>query len=191
MTIEVWNIVLSAAILAVLLLGGIWLKYVVDQQLKSKDTAIEALEGALKLKDAHIASLEGNTAPAIAKAYVDMKNHANLMTEESQELSKKLTETTVELAKVTEEHQFEKELVLPKVIMGEIRGLIMASDYLQENVWNLVIVDGNTLNPSFAQNEFQPLIERLVALNTQINREIRNRLAVGTAQFQELRKELE
>ena len=87
MTIEAWNILLSAAILALLTGGGLWLKYVVDQQLKFKDTAIEALEGVVKLKDAHIATLEDNTAPAIVEAYAKMRQHANIMTDESQKLS--------------------------------------------------------------------------------------------------------
>jgi len=83
MTIEAWNIVLSAVILVLLTGGGLWLKYVVDQQLKSKDTAIQALESVIKIKDAHVASLQGDTAPAIVKAYADMRRHANDATEEA------------------------------------------------------------------------------------------------------------
>jgi hypothetical protein len=56
MTIEAWNILLSSVILVLTTAGGLWLKYVVDQQSKSKDTAIQALEGVVKFKDAHIAS---------------------------------------------------------------------------------------------------------------------------------------
>jgi hypothetical protein len=55
------------------LVGGIWLKYVVDQQLKAKDTAIQALEAVVKSKEAEISVLSGNTAPAIAKDYAVMK----------------------------------------------------------------------------------------------------------------------
>jgi hypothetical protein len=77
MTIEAWNILLSAVILVLMTGGGLWLKYVVEQQLKTKDTTIEALKGVVELKNAHIASLEGNTAPAIVKAYADMREHAD------------------------------------------------------------------------------------------------------------------
>jgi hypothetical protein len=66
MTVEGWNIVLSSVTLVLVTGGGIWLKYVVDQQLKSKDSAIGALEATIKAKDAQIDGLEADSSPAIA-----------------------------------------------------------------------------------------------------------------------------
>lgn len=98
MTIEGWNIVLSTAILVLMTCGGIWLKYVVDQQLKSKDSAIQALEGIVKLKDAQIAGLEGDVAPAIAKNYATMRDHA-------EHISQRCHALTQELANLSEKQK--------------------------------------------------------------------------------------
>ncbi|HKV94082.1 MAG TPA: hypothetical protein VJW20_16150 [Candidatus Angelobacter sp.] len=100
MSIAAWNIVLNAVV-GVLIVGyGLWLKYVIDQQLKSKDTAIQALEAAIKTKDAEIAILKSDTAPAITQAYNTMRQHANQMTEESQRLSAKVSDATEQLEKI-------------------------------------------------------------------------------------------
>ena len=50
MTVQTWNMVISAAILGLLTGGGVWLKYVVEQQLKAKDVAIHALEAASRTR---------------------------------------------------------------------------------------------------------------------------------------------
>ena len=96
MTIEQWGIVLNATIGALLVGYGVWFRYVLEHQLRSKDTAIQALEAALKAKDAEISRLQGDTAPAIAAAYSTMREHANLATEESQRLLRQVTELTQE-----------------------------------------------------------------------------------------------
>jgi hypothetical protein len=92
MTIAEWNLVLNSVMSGLMIGGGFWFKYVVEQQLKSKDTAIQALEGVVKLKDAHISSLQGDTAPAIAKAYSDMRKHADQITSDFNKASAKLAE---------------------------------------------------------------------------------------------------
>jgi hypothetical protein len=43
------------------------MKYVVDQQLKSKDSTIGALEATIKTKDAQTDALKADSSPAIAK----------------------------------------------------------------------------------------------------------------------------
>jgi hypothetical protein len=40
MTIQAWNIVLNAIVAVVLVAYGLWLKNIVTQQLKNKDTAV-------------------------------------------------------------------------------------------------------------------------------------------------------
>ena len=52
MTLQVWSILVNAVIAALILVGGIWLRSVVTQQLKSKDTAIQALDATIKSKEA-------------------------------------------------------------------------------------------------------------------------------------------
>jgi predicted RNase H-like nuclease (RuvC/YqgF family) len=96
MTIQAWNIVLNAAIVVVLAACGLWLRNIVNQQLKSKDTAIAALEAVIKIKEAEISALKSDTAPAITKAYAEMREHANRMTAEVQHLSQQLMNAAVE-----------------------------------------------------------------------------------------------
>jgi hypothetical protein len=105
MTIEAWNIVLNAVVAVVLVVYGVWLKNIVNQQLKSKDTAIGALEAVIKIKDAEISALKADTAPAITKAYADMREHANQMTAEVQGLSEQLTKVVEDQKRLKEEQQ--------------------------------------------------------------------------------------
>jgi hypothetical protein len=163
MTIEAWNIVLSAVILVLLAGGGIWLKYVVEQQLKTKDTTIVALEAVAKLKDAHIASLEGNTAPAIVKAYADMRQHANQVTEDSLRLSK-------QLAELTQEHQ-------STIPLAEGKGLGVAFDIIREGIGEVLFPDGKTINPLFDDREsFKALYDGYLSVLKQVNEEIGTRI---------------
>jgi hypothetical protein len=146
MTIEAWNIVLSAVILVLLTGGGIWLKYVVAQQLSSKDAAIQALEGVAKFKDAHIASLQGDTAPAIVKAYADVRQHANQVTEDYQNVVATYNETSSKL-------QLSNQLVPARRTIGEAFGLAMASNILHRHLGELLFPDGKNPNPLFTADE--------------------------------------
>lgn len=164
MTIQAWNIVLSAVILVLMTGGGLWLKYVVDQQLKSKDTAIQALEGVVKLKDAQIASLQGDTAPAITKAYATMREHANSVTEEFQKLS-------AQLADVTKKQQSAQESIEIKAIEGEAKGITIAYLIMEQSFQVVVskeLVNADVfeayVNAAGKMNvERQELREKLVA----------------------------
>jgi uncharacterized membrane-anchored protein YhcB (DUF1043 family) len=86
MTIQAWNLILNVVILVLLGFGGIWLKDIVDQQLKAKDATIEAFKATIKSHEAEIDRLKGETAPSIADAYQKMRTHAEQMTRDSQKL---------------------------------------------------------------------------------------------------------
>src|ERR1039457_5661679 len=127
MTIQEWNLLFNAGTFALMLVGGIWLKYVVDQQLRSKDTAMQALEAVIKSKDAQISALSGNTAPAIAQAYALMKTHADDMTEEQLRLSEELKKLTAQLRV--------KELTTPmRDLVFESSGVIIAQRILHDSI---------------------------------------------------------
>jgi septal ring factor EnvC (AmiA/AmiB activator) len=125
MTIEAWTLLFSAITSGLVLVGGVWLKHVVNQQLKSKDTTIETLNAAIKLHEAEIAALKNDRAPAIATEYKTMREHADRMTADKQALDeqiKKLTESQKEGEKV-------QQLIKA---MSEIDGLTLASNLLTE-----------------------------------------------------------
>ena len=125
MTVDAWNIVLSSTTLVLVTGGGIWLKYVVGQQLKSKDSAIGALEAAIKTKDAQIDALKADSSPAIARAYADMRKHADQMTGDSQRLSE-------QLSALTQKQKEADKFVIVKQASSEAKGLLRATDILDE-----------------------------------------------------------
>jgi low affinity Fe/Cu permease len=109
MTVEQWNLVLNTVI-GVLVIGyGIWLKNIVDQQVKAKEAIIQ-------MKDERISQLQGDSAPAIATAYATMRQHADKMTEDSTRLLEQLN---------TSEKRHGSER-----LFGEVTGLITASTLL-------------------------------------------------------------
>jgi len=77
MTESGWSLLFNAGTFSLVLVGGIWLKYVVAQQLKTKDTTIESLNAAIKLQETEIAGLKGDRAPAIAAEYKTMREYAS------------------------------------------------------------------------------------------------------------------
>jgi len=83
MSLDAWNLLVSAGICALLIVGGFWLKYFVDQQIKS-------LNAIIQLKDAEISTLRSDIAPAITRAYNDMRQHADTMTQDVQRISEEL-----------------------------------------------------------------------------------------------------
>src|ERR1700693_1452166 len=93
MTLESWTMVFSAATSGMVLVGGIWLKYVVAQQLAAKDTTIESLQTTVKLCEKQISGLEGERAPAIAAEHKTMREYAERMTEDKQKLEAQLNST--------------------------------------------------------------------------------------------------
>ncbi len=103
MTIQAWNIILNAVVAVVLFAYGLWLRNIVTQQLKSKDTAIAALEAVIKIKDAEIAALKSDTAPSITKAYAEMREHADKMTADVLHLSEQLRKAAEEQRQMNQE----------------------------------------------------------------------------------------
>jgi uncharacterized protein HemX len=123
MTVGEWNLVLNATI-GVLVLGyGLWLRNVIEQQLKSKDTAIQALEAGLKSKEAEISVLKTDTAPAITEAYKKMREHANQMTEESARLGEQLKQSkaTTQTSPI-------------RLLLAEADGLLAAGRLVEEKL---------------------------------------------------------
>jgi hypothetical protein len=150
--------------------GGIWLKYVVAQQLSSKDAAIQALEGVVKFKDAHITSLESNTAPAIVKAYADMRQHANQVTEDSLRLS-------AQLAEVTQQRKVATDTLQNAAPLSEGRGLGMAFDLIREHIGEVLFPDGKTINPLFGDKaSFEALYDSYLFVMKQLNAEVETRI---------------
>jgi cell division protein FtsB len=116
MTLQVWSILVNAVIAALILVGGIWLRSVVTQQLKSKDTAIQALDATIKSKEAEISALVNDRAPAIAKAYAQMREHANQMTEETQRLQDRFEV-------LSGKQQLKETLIPAREILAQVKGL--------------------------------------------------------------------
>jgi phage shock protein A len=107
MTIQAWTLLFSAITSGLVLVGGIWLRYVVNQQLKSKDTTIETLNAAIKFHEAEIAALKGDCAPAIAAEHKIMKEFADQMAAQKQQLEDQVkTLTTSQKAAVNSNDRF-------------------------------------------------------------------------------------
>ncbi len=83
LTLPEWSVLINALIAALMVGYGFWIRAVVSQQLKLKDATIESLK-------ADISRLKEDAAPKIAKAYREMKEHAEEMTGEVAELQKKI-----------------------------------------------------------------------------------------------------
>ena len=90
--LEIINIILNAAI-GVLVVGyGIWLKQIIDQQLKTKDTTIETLKTMIEGHTSEIARLKADAAPAIVDAYHKVKTFADQMAGSNNELNTRIEE---------------------------------------------------------------------------------------------------
>ena len=139
MTIEAWNIVLNAVVAVVLVVYGLWLRNIVNQQLKSKDTTIDALDAVIKIKDAEISALKSDTAPAITKAYADMREHADRMTAEvydqtrrANELTEELQRSRGEVGKLADENHRQTLIAEATALSSEAKGLLLASALFKE-----------------------------------------------------------
>jgi hypothetical protein len=101
MTLPQWSVLINALIAALMVGYGFWIRDVVSQQLKLKDSSIESLQAALTAKDAEISRLKEDKAPNIVKAYSEMREHADQMTGEVAALQKKI-QTQVEKNEVVQ-----------------------------------------------------------------------------------------
>ena len=181
MTLPEWNIILSAATVGLITGGGLWLKYVVDQQLKTKDIAIQALDAVVKVKDAQIAALQSDTAPAIAKAYDVMRQHADQITAKSQ----KLAEVLEEIAKKHE--QLEQSFPV-RLKLAEAKGFVLAGKILGDGLNNLCFVEGQR-HPVFADPDAELILNGLFDTLEKINSEGNDRITGALRQQSKLLSE--
>jgi hypothetical protein len=123
MTIEAWNLLLNGTIAVLLICYGVWLKNVVDQQLKAKDATIETLKAAISSDEAEIARLKSDTAPAIVAAYQAMRLHADQMTKDSLSLRRDFEVVAAE------KQSAEKRFTLERT-MGRGDGMMFATNQL-------------------------------------------------------------
>jgi chromosome segregation ATPase len=125
MTVQGWNLLFSAITAGLVLVGGIWLRYVVTQQLKAKDTTIETLNAAIKLHEAEIAALKGDRAPAIAAEHKIMKEFVDQMAAQKQQLEDQVKNLTAsKKADVNSSDRF----------IGETEGLKKSLSILRKHV---------------------------------------------------------
>jgi predicted nuclease with TOPRIM domain len=84
--------------------------------MQAKDTAIQALDATIKSKEAEISALVNDRAPAIAKAYAQMREHANQMTEETQRLQDRFEV-------LSGKQQLKETLIPAREILAQVKGL--------------------------------------------------------------------
>jgi len=177
MTIQVWTLLFSAITSGLVLVGGIWLRYVVAQQLRSKDATIETLKAAIELHQAEITTLKGDRAPAIAAEYKVVKEYADKITQDKQKLDE-------QLRLLTEQRQErDKTRVYPPdpadIAIFEAKGLILGASILLKHLRE---PSGTVVEPDdpFAQGAFNAINE--------INREAQSRHDMVKGCIQDLRE---
>src|SRR5690348_18497921 len=113
MSLQAWNVLLNAAILALLTVGGFVLRHIIKQQLKLKDATIEKLQAAIDLQEAEANRLKDDRAPAIAEAYRQMRAHADQMTQDADKLKARfaqLNRVILQAAKLQTFYQLSGEI---------------------------------------------------------------------------------
>jgi len=125
MQIAAWNIILSSIIGVLVVAYGFWLKKIVSQQLASKDSTIENLGASLKSKDAEIARLQGETAPAIADSYKRVKEMADGLAKESNDLAARLKAMEAERKNVVPSVPSDERLTGQAEGFNEALGLLL------------------------------------------------------------------
>ena len=106
MTIELWNVLLQAGVIALIIGFGVWFKRVLEQQLKSKDIVIEALKAQINEHKAEISRLQQQQqqpAPTIAQHYKTLKKYADDAAAEKNRLAEELGSVALKLR--TEERE--------------------------------------------------------------------------------------
>ena len=138
MSIQGWILLFNAAITALILVGGVWLRSVVNQQLRSKDSSIQALESAskqleaaLKSKDAEICALKAASAPAIAKDYETMLKHADSVTEEKHALLKQVKD-------LNDAHSRVLGILPAELTLATMDGLLLAQNLFATRIGSIL-----------------------------------------------------
>ena len=131
--VTICTLVLNVVI-AVLLVGyGLWLRNIFTHQLSAKDTTIETLNAAIKLHETEIAGLKGDRAPAIVKDYKAMKEHAEQVTLEKQQLDERMQSLTETQRRMAAVHEVD-------VYRAELQGLRITTVLLMRHLGNYVDV---------------------------------------------------
>ncbi len=121
MSLEAWNILLSAVIVVLLAAYGFWLRSIFDQALKSKDASIESLKAAIASKDALLERMKSDIAPSIVKDYDNVRKYAEQKASEVAQLSSDLHQATEKLNHT--------EVTNPSVeLLAEATGISFSSD---------------------------------------------------------------
>jgi uncharacterized membrane-anchored protein YhcB (DUF1043 family) len=125
---------------------GVWLRHVVKQQLKIKDSTIEN-------RNAQISRLQGEAAPAIAQNYQTMKKYAEETSNEVNRLAEELETVTLKL--------LSKEQAAPNWrMLGEAQGLVLATRLLWQEP--MVGLFKSIFTPNSRLPEPGELVARLV-----------------------------
>jgi hypothetical protein len=145
MTLQIAQIIVSAAIAGMMVGYGFWIRNVVKQQGELKDAGLEALRSALTAKDAEISRLNAESAPNIIAKYKLVKDHAEQMTNEASVLAVQFREREEELQKALQnqrllykltENQSERYEHLMNVnqTLGEVSGLSIATQFVLDAI---------------------------------------------------------
>jgi len=92
MTLTIVNTLLNALTLVLVSCYGIWLKKIVEQQLKAKDASIENQGTIIKMHEAAIAHLKEEATPAIVDSYQKVRKFADEMAATNTKLTSQIDE---------------------------------------------------------------------------------------------------
>jgi hypothetical protein len=165
MTLEASYLIANAVIIALLLVGGFYLRQVVFQQLKSKDATIELLQ-------TQISSLTAERAPAIAAEHATMIAYANQLTKEKQQAVVNSQRLSDELARLIEQGKRDERLAVARRLLYESKGLLVANEVFQQKVAKKVFTPEP---PEISFASFKMVINGLIEAFQQMNVEVHAR----------------
>jgi hypothetical protein len=179
LTIQEWNLVASVIPTALLLVGGFWLRNLVNQQLKAKDATIESRDATIKLHEAEIASLKAVSVPALVAEHKGAFEHAEHMTAQKQRLEERVLELKEMIAKNTASEEEDAKLLPFETNVAETAGIIEIWHMFQDSVIRYMPVTYK--DPS--GDLFAGLIGKIHAFESKFE----TRIDIGFRRFAELR----
>src|ERR1700730_17793641 len=108
-------------------------------------------------------------APAIAKAYVDMKRHADYMTAEARRLSDKVRESTAQQQTLSPDYTPARRLLRESI------GLSDATDLFWQHVGTLLF-PSQPLSPEITEKTLMAVREAFIKAYEQVNAETKRRV---------------
>jgi hypothetical protein len=155
-TIQGWEILLEAAILALMVVYGIYIRDLVNKQIAAKDSTIEMLR-------AQISALQANTAPAIVKDYATMRDYADKTTEEKnrlqEELQAEMMRFQVQMAKATQFSQAMKVVSDASSVLSLIEGSLDAQQTVHAEL-SVVLFPESRKAPEATYETLQTILTR-------------------------------